>query len=736
MRSFLFKTKNNNFYDLNPAFLIVTGLICGIVLQISDNHLFYYITAASAVFALFLLYDGIQYCIKFLISFSAGFMLSLFYNSPPENSYTRFIPENKNCGAVITVQITDTRAAGPSLPWLPVPKYIKADILSLQYSQEDNIHQVSGKTVIKLPNSNSVHYQYGDILKLNGAFFTPDANSYGHFFSFKDYLLSTGVKHIFKARTVQTVKKTFRQNFFINTVRNCIRHILHLRNAVLRNLTDNMHEQYKRIFASLFFGCRQGLSYSSKQQYIKSGIIHIFAISGLHVGLLALNLFLIFFFLPCRIKYLIVCAVLFTYVTATGLQASALRAFLMIFLWSLHRIYLKSISPLNSLFIAAMLSLLINPMNILSTGFHYSFTVTAFLLISWKTGEKLLKILNTEIHLKPDMTNTNLILYSIRNKLINTIHTAAVCWLSSSGLNAMHGNLFIPGAVLCNILIIPFVWLLFCIVSINFFVSFFSSVLAPVQETVLKIINIIAESGSHYTSAFFIGKVHPAFIIIYFTALFFLTAPGSVKVFSYAAASVITVAGVIFCIRILAPPQAVIISGSGTSPETIIAVPAKTGSTIVNAGSYEKVRKICSILQCNGINSVDTLILPDSKSNTCRGAESLFAKFTIRELVIPYSGHNSYFLKKIIKAAENQHTEITYLENKEQAKLYSSAVTEFSYSAEKQNLKMTLPQFHLRYTVLRKENSPRRINLQINRLNKNYISGNSLKPVEHKLISR
>ena len=671
-----------------------------------------------------------------MLSLLIGFFICTFFNTPSSDSYLTFVPENKNCGALITVRITDTTATGTKISWMPRSKYIKAEILSFQYSPDDTIHPASGKIIVSFPLSSSFFPEYGDIIKIRGAFFVPDQKKYGHLLAFKDYLTSIGVKHIFKVQSIDRLNRfPFSQRFYIKAYTNIVLEILKFRNKILMNLTDNMKVEYKRTFASLFFGCKQGLSYDSKQDYMKSGVIHIFAISGLHVGILALNLFILFFFLPYRIRHFTVCSILFLYIFSTGMQPSALRAFLMILIWSLHRIYLRNISSLNTLFIAASISLICNPMNIYSVGFHYSFAVTAFLLISWKSSQEYLKFINAEINLTPFMSTKALFINNLKNKILNTIHAASVCWLSSSGMNALLGNLFIPGALICNLLILPFVWLLFCIASFNFFISFFSTFLAPFQEIILKTINILTELGTHFSSALYLGKIPLLLSIIYFTALIFLISAKSFKIFNTALAVLILTVSVIFSMKFFRTNQTVLISGNGDSPESIVTLPKiSTGASVLNVGSYEKSKLIASILQNRGINSIDTLILSSTKSNVCKGASSLFLKFNIRELIIPKIKRNSYFVDKILKKAGLQHTEISFIQPN--GRQYSSPIIKFETSDIIHSLQLDIPQFHLYLLSEKNKKNPRTIFIKLNNVEKIFRVKNSLNISQKNITTR
>ena len=146
--------------------------------------------------------------------------------------------------------------------------------------------------------------------------------------------------------------------------------------------------------AAIMFGCRHGVDYRNRKNFLQSGVMHIFAVSGLHVGMLALSLFIFLRWLPFRFRYLFVPFLLFIYVFTTGMQASALRAFFMIGIWSVMKGLFYKLSPLNIVFITASIMLIINPLTILGAGFQFSFTIAFFLVLSWNSLKHWNMILN------------------------------------------------------------------------------------------------------------------------------------------------------------------------------------------------------------------------------------------------------------------------------------------------------------------------------------------------------
>jgi len=151
------------------------------------------------------------------------------------------------------------------------------------------------------------------------------------------------------------------------------------------------------IAAALLIGDRRYVSDVTYDMFRQSGLAHLLAISGLHMGLLCFGVigFLravmaLFPVLTSRVpvhKYAAVAGIAagLAYVLLSGLSVSAIRAFLMAMLilaaWLADRLGLT----LRNVGLAAGVILLVNPFALFSAGFQLSFAATTALVI-WFEG--------------------------------------------------------------------------------------------------------------------------------------------------------------------------------------------------------------------------------------------------------------------------------------------------------------------------------------------------------------
>ncbi len=114
-----------------------------------------------------------------------------------------------------------------------------------------------------------------------------------------------------------------------------------------------------------------------------TGVAHIFAVSGLHVGFLYGFLKLALKILKVKKKpsIMIILSLIFLYVWFCGFSPSCLRAFYIILFVSLSEILDFKYDKISVLFLSAILILLINPLYLFDLGFLLSYTAYSSIIL-------------------------------------------------------------------------------------------------------------------------------------------------------------------------------------------------------------------------------------------------------------------------------------------------------------------------------------------------------------------
>ena len=111
--------------------------------------------------------------------------------------------------------------------------------------------------------------------------------------------------------------------------------------------------------------------------YRTAGVAHIFAVSGLHIGFLAVILLFLFKKVPINDywKALLISIMLLLYSGICGFSASSLRATVMTAVSLIAKASGKRYDGLNATALSALLILLVSPVQLLCVGFQLSFAV-------------------------------------------------------------------------------------------------------------------------------------------------------------------------------------------------------------------------------------------------------------------------------------------------------------------------------------------------------------------------
>ncbi|MDQ0231572.1 DNA internalization-related competence protein ComEC/Rec2 [Metabacillus malikii] len=145
------------------------------------------------------------------------------------------------------------------------------------------------------------------------------------------------------------------------------------------------------VVQALLFGERSLLEEDVETAYQELGIVHLLAISGLHVGILTSGVYFIFIYsgLTHENARRLLLVILPIYVIVTGVSPSVTRASFMAILYIVFKLLKKNVSSLDVISITCLALLIINPYYLFHIGFQLSYIVTYSLLLSFRILSKL-----------------------------------------------------------------------------------------------------------------------------------------------------------------------------------------------------------------------------------------------------------------------------------------------------------------------------------------------------------
>jgi ComEC/Rec2-related protein len=210
---------------------------------------------------------------------------------------------------------------------------------------------------------------------------------------------------------------------------------------------------------SMSLGARSSLEHEDYAPFIRTGTMHIFAISGLHVALISgmLVAALRSCRLPRRWCGIIAVPLIWFYTAATGWQPSAVRAAIMSTVvlggWALAR----PTDLVNSLCAAALIILVWDPQQLFGASFQLSFFVVlsiALLLPALQTARD--RWLRHDPFLHPDLVpRWKRWLHACARSSTNALGISLAAWLGALPLTVYYFHLLNPVTLLANLLVVP-----------------------------------------------------------------------------------------------------------------------------------------------------------------------------------------------------------------------------------------------------------------------------------------
>jgi len=164
----------------------------------------------------------------------------------------------------------------------------------------------------------------------------------------------------------------------------------------------NLDPEDNALFRAMILGERQGISQELREPFNQTGLGHVLAVSGLHIGLVAWIAFVIFnwclsrpYSLPLRIDIkkpaaLLTCLPVLGYVFIAGFQVSSQRAMIMVLVFLLSLILGREKEIWSTLALAGLLIMAVDPHSVFIMSFQLSFS--AVIGILWLTPAILDKI--------------------------------------------------------------------------------------------------------------------------------------------------------------------------------------------------------------------------------------------------------------------------------------------------------------------------------------------------------
>ena len=249
------------------------------------------------------------------------------------------------------------------------------------------------------------------------------------------------------------------------------------------------------IAKALVLGEQGDIPEEVKEHFIITGIAHLLAISGDHLGIVALLSFSLMIWILKRSEYLLLtlnikkwaaaltipCLLLYTFIAGGGI--SVIRAMIMVITFFFSILFNRERNLLHTLALAAFLILIFSPPSLFDVSFQLSFLAVLSILY---LVPRILQGLKQEgfFLFKKTSWKKNILRYILLSLLV----TGVAIW-GTAPFVALHFNRFSAIGFITNLLFIP--WVGFFIVPLSLIASLFSFFFYPLATLLIHINDII-----------------------------------------------------------------------------------------------------------------------------------------------------------------------------------------------------------------------------------------------------
>lgn len=234
------------------------------------------------------------------------------------------------------------------------------------------------------------------------------------------------------------------------------------------------------IVDAMVLGEKRNVSPVVYDAMVKSGTVHILVVSGFNVGIIAFIFALLFKILriPRKPRYILVIAFLVLYCFITGASTPVVRATVMGIFLILGYFLKREPGISNSLALAVLFILIIDPKALFSISFQLSFISVAAIVYLYPRLKSFLKL--EKVKIKP------------LKVILNSCLVSFSAWLGTAGFIVYYFRIFSPVTVLANIFIVPMATLItlsgLSMVMVSLVLPFLAGPLASTNEILVVLL--------------------------------------------------------------------------------------------------------------------------------------------------------------------------------------------------------------------------------------------------------
>ncbi len=488
----------------------------------------------------------------------------------------------------------------------------------------------------------------GSSCRTNGELVIPLPNSNEHAFNYQRYLYRQNIHW-------QLEVEAF-------SIENCsvsgrtIKHVFqNIREKGIKTVAENFPEKVTPYANALIFGERSDFANETYRAYQEIGVVHLLAISGLHIGLLVGILYfcLLRIGMTKETVFWLLCCILPIYTILSGGNPPVIRAVIMSLLLLAKQKWRLPYTTFDAFSISFIVFLFFDPYLIYHVGFQLTYSVSFALIIS-----------------------SQQILRKKTSSFKNMFDISVVSMLASLPILAFHFYEFSLISIVSNIVYVPFYTIV--ILPLMFFLFILQFIHWPLfvifsewTSRLLLYSEQIAKYGSTLKFAMItVGKPDIIMMVLMIIGVFlFLLFNEQGKSYLYSACPLILVFFISFLVHQFPVKGEVIFIDVGQGDSILIKLPYNRGTYLIDTGGtlhfpvadwQERSKSfkvgedvLLPLLKSKKINKIDKLILTHSDVDHMGAAQELLGRVMIKEILISPNSWEKKMMADLVTEAQS-----------------------------------------------------------------------------------
>ena len=514
------------------------------------------------------------------------------------------------------------------------------------------------KFIIYINKNNNKLFKYGDLIKIQGEYSSPQTARNYKGFDYSQYLKTLKIYGIIKIEEANLLKEND-LNFVLISINN-------LKQKMIDHANKNMPQKTANLLLGLLIGQKDNIQEDIIKSFRTANLSHILAVSGAHTSYIILGLTYIITKskAPRRIGYIITIIILLVFIIITGASYSVIRACIMSIITISAKLFYKKENFFISICVSLFIILIQNPFAINDIGLKLSFLGTIGIIVFNKN------ITGLFIRIK------------IKENIAKVLSLTFSAQLMIMPITILNFKTFSVTFFISSILASP---LLGIIIILGFIAIFVSFVLNPISKILFFVLNLFLELLIFISeivtkipgSSILVKTPNLVFVITYYILILFInyfftikknpirrfqkkiikicTIKNIKRIIKIIARIFLIISFLTMLVRVINPTLKIYFIDVGQGDCTLIITP-KDKKILIDGGEGKNEILLPYLLD-RGINKIDYIIISHFDSDHCNGLIEVMEKIKVGKVIVSKQPEESEEYRNISEIIKQKNIE-------------------------------------------------------------------------------